>query len=59
MMTSSPLLVAHRASAINGQEISADVDEQEQAILSVASGTMSRDELTQWIRAHAVPAGAV
>lgn len=44
---------------LNGQEISAHVDQQEQAILSVASGAMSRDELTQWVRAHTVPASAV
>ena len=33
----------------NGYEINAPVDEQEAVILRVASGQMSREELTQWL----------
>ena len=35
---------------LNGYEISADVDEQERTVLEVASGTRSRDGLTDWLR---------
>ena len=34
---------------LNGYEISAQVQEQEQIILSVASGGMSREELGRWL----------
>ncbi len=40
---------------LNGQEISAPVGEQERTILAVASGQLSRNELCDWIRQHAVP----
>ena len=39
---------------MNGYEILATVDEQEQFILSVASGQVSRAELTSWIENHLV-----
>ena len=39
---------------LNGLEIDASVDEQEQVILDVASGKMERQELTEWLRAHVV-----
>jgi len=39
---------------LNGFEIDASVDEQEQVILDVASGKMGRQELTEWLRAHVV-----
>lgn len=39
---------------LNGLEINATVDEQEQVILQVASGALSREELTNWLRAHVV-----
>jgi len=35
---------------INGFEISAHVDEQETMFLSLAAGTISRDELVSWIQ---------
>ena len=35
---------------LNGFEIRAAVDEQEQVVLRVASGEMSRDEFTNWLR---------
>ena len=37
---------------LNGYEINAPVDDQEQAILGVASGESGRDEFTNWLRAH-------
>ena len=37
---------------LNGVHIEADVDEQERAILLLASGEMSREELTVWLRKH-------
>ena len=49
--------VAHAAMEmfllLNGQEVDATVDEQEQLMLGVASGSVSRDTLTAWIRSHA------
>jgi death-on-curing protein len=38
---------------VNGFEIQASVDEQEQVILQVAAGAMKREEFTEWLRAHA------
>ncbi len=40
---------------LNGYEIGATVDEQERAIIAVASGELSRTKLTEWLDAHAVP----
>ena len=37
---------------LNGFEIDATVDEQEELILSVAAGRASRVALTDWLRAH-------
>lgn len=37
---------------LNGAQIDADVDEQERAVLLLASGKMSREELTIWLREH-------
>ena len=37
---------------MNQYEIIADVNEQEDLILKVASGTVNREEFTQWIREH-------
>ena len=39
---------------LNGYEISASVDEQEQAILQVATGELARQEFTARLRAHVV-----
>jgi len=39
---------------LNGHEIVGSVDEQEKVILSVASGTMSREEFASWIDQHVV-----
>jgi death on curing protein len=40
---------------LNGFEINATVDEQEQVILQVASGELGRDEFTEWLRSHIAP----
>jgi death-on-curing protein len=40
---------------MNSSEISATADEQEALILGVASGQISRGELTNWIGEHLVP----
>jgi death-on-curing protein len=37
---------------INGYELDALVDEQEMIILQLASGELSRDEFTDWVRTH-------
>jgi len=37
---------------LNGYEIEAPVDEQEQVILQVASGELSREAFTDWMQAH-------
>jgi death on curing protein len=37
---------------INGYEIDASVDEQESIILQLASGKLSRDAFTTWIKDH-------
>ena len=39
---------------LNGHEIRADVNEQEEVILKVAAGEMGRTELEQWLSAHVV-----
>ncbi|MCP6757846.1 MAG: type II toxin-antitoxin system death-on-curing family toxin [Fischerella sp. CENA71] len=37
---------------LNGLEINAAVDEQEQVILKVASGELGREEFIEWLRKH-------
>ncbi len=37
---------------LNGQQIDADVDEQERIVLAVAGGEMTREQLMEWLRAH-------
>ena len=37
---------------LNGMEISASVDEQEQVILAVASGDLGREDFGEWLRQH-------
>ena len=39
---------------LNGQEIAASVDEQEEVIIGVASGKISRIELSEWVGQHLV-----
>jgi len=39
---------------LNGFEINAPVDEQEQLILKLAAGELEREPFTEWLRAHVV-----
>lgn len=39
---------------LNGHEIDAPVDEQEKLILALASGQLSREELTDWLHRHTI-----
>ena len=39
---------------LNGFEIEASVDEQENIILQVASGKLERKEFTDWLRTHVI-----
>jgi death-on-curing protein len=39
---------------LNGHEIRAAVDEQEQIILQVAAGERDREAFTEWLRSHIV-----
>jgi death-on-curing protein len=42
---------------LNGHEIEASVDEQEKVIIGVASGNVSRLELSEWLSQHLVKRG--
>jgi len=39
---------------LNGYEITASVDEQEQMVLSVASGQKSRAAFSEWLKQHLI-----
>jgi death-on-curing protein len=39
---------------LNGYEVSASVDEQEQLFLDLAAGKLKRDAFTEWLRGHLV-----
>jgi death-on-curing protein len=39
---------------LNGYEINATADEQEQTVLTVAKGNMSREELSEWLKGNLV-----
>ncbi len=39
---------------LNGYEINATVDEQEQIVLQVAAGELGRDDFTEWLSSHLV-----
>jgi len=39
---------------LNGYEIVATVDDQEETILAVASGTVSREDFASWVKRHVV-----
>ena len=39
---------------LNGYQIDASVDEQEQVILQLAAGELERREFTSWLRTHVV-----
>lgn len=40
---------------LNGHEINAGVDEQEQVFLSLAAGALERAQFVEWVRTHMVP----
>lgn len=42
---------------LNGCELRAGVDEQEQVILAVAAGTTRREDFAAWVCAHVVKRG--
>lgn len=42
---------------LNGIEINASVDEQEQIILGVASGVINREGFVEWLQHHTIPTG--
>jgi death on curing protein len=39
---------------LNGLEISATVDDQEQVILALASGELEREQFVKWLKQHIV-----
>jgi len=43
---------------LNGYQISSDVDDAEQTVLSVASGSRSRDAFESWVRSRVSTIGA-
>lgn len=51
--------VAHAAMEVflflNGREINASVDEQEDLFLRLASGKLTRDNLAEWLKEKAIP----
>ena len=51
--------VAHAAMEVflflNGHEISAPVDEQEELFLKLANGKLTRQELSEWLKRKAIP----
>jgi death-on-curing protein len=40
---------------VNGHEIRAGVDEQEQLMLQLAAGHLKRDALVEWVKQHLAP----
>ncbi len=43
---------------LNNWELDAIIDDAERTILSLAAGTLSRDEFIQWVNDHSKPRGA-
>jgi death-on-curing protein len=41
---------------LNGSELVATVDDQERLMLDLAAGTVTREQLTEWIEKHLQPA---
>lgn len=39
---------------VNGYEVEAEVAEQEEVILRLASGEMDREDFTDWVRSHVI-----
>ena len=42
---------------LNGFEISASIDQQEQVFISLAEGELTRAEFTAWVELHTAPSG--
>jgi death-on-curing protein len=40
---------------LNGIEIDASIDEQEQVILRLAAGQLERESFTEWLKKHIKP----
>ncbi len=40
---------------LNGWEINANIDEQENIILGVAKGSVNREQFTRWLKTHIQP----
>lgn len=40
---------------LNAHELSSPTDEQEQVILQLAAGLLSRPDFTEWVRLHVIP----
>ena len=40
---------------LNAHELAADVDEAERTMLALASGDLSREQLTAWVERHVRP----
>jgi len=40
---------------MNGHELDCHIDEQERMFLDLAAGTITREQLTEWVRAHLQP----
>lgn len=43
---------------LNGQELIAEVDEQERVIVRLAAGELSREEVAEWVRTRISPCSA-
>jgi death-on-curing protein len=43
---------------LNGCQLNAKVDEQEQVMLKLAGGTLTRDQFVAWVREHLVPSSS-
>jgi death on curing protein len=50
-------LVMEMFLVLNGLEITAGDDEQEQIMLRLAAGELERAQFCQWLRAHTIPVG--
>jgi death on curing protein len=51
--------IAHAAMeaflVLNGYELNCDVDEQERTFLGLAAGSITREQLVEWVRSHLQP----
>jgi len=53
-LTLNEVLELHGQIILNGFEIRAPVEEQEQIVLKVASGELERDKFTAWLNAYII-----